>query len=253
MSCGCSTVSSCTTACTTTCPTCTAVCTALQAANSWNIPSCSKEAVLSFPGLATVLIGSYVYNPTYGMFLITGFNSITGAVTVFNECLDMNAAPGTTVPALTTFIFTAPPSTTNVTYSEYSVGTNYTLTGSSADVTFGTTSPVITLTLPGTYLLSGTLTFYSNGATIASASTFSGTFRRRNNTAADIGTSVSLAGTPVITTYTNVLTTVPIPPRIYTTLNSDDIVGLRANYTGGVPSAGSFQVSNASIVAVKLS
>lgn len=103
-SCGCSSSCNCKAN-----PNCTAVCTALVVANSWNIPACDAEAILSIPGLATVLIGSYIYNPTYGVFRITAFDSVHGLVTVINDCLPGNAAPGSVVPAGTTFIFAQPP------------------------------------------------------------------------------------------------------------------------------------------------
>lgn len=89
--------------------TCTAVCTALEVANSWNVPACSASAVLAIPGLTTVLIGSYIYNPTYGQYRITAFDSVNGQITVTNDCIAGNAAPGTVVPALTTFIFVGEP------------------------------------------------------------------------------------------------------------------------------------------------
>lgn len=108
--------SPCTKACgVCVCPQCTAVCTALVVSNSWNVPACGAEAVLSIPGLTTVLIGSYIYNPTYGRFKITAFDSVNQQVTVLNECLPGNAAPGSVVPALTTFIFSAPPSSGDAT------------------------------------------------------------------------------------------------------------------------------------------
>lgn len=117
--------SPCTKACgVCVCPQCTAVCTALVVSNSWNVPACGAEAVLSIPGLTTVLIGAYIYNPTYGRFRITAFDSVNQQVTVINECLSGNAAPGTVVPALTSFIFSAPPSSGDATnISSWSIPT----------------------------------------------------------------------------------------------------------------------------------
>lgn len=102
-SCGCSSSCSC---CTES--NCPSVCTSVVVSNAWNVPSCGSEAILSVPGLTTVLIGSYIYNPTYGRFRITAFDSVNSQITVLNECLPGNAAPGTVVPALTNFIFSAP-------------------------------------------------------------------------------------------------------------------------------------------------
>lgn len=95
-------------------PECPSLCTALVGANSWTMPACDQEAVIMFPGLTTILIGSYLYNPTYGMVLVKGFNSINGQVIVENTCLAGNAAPGTMVPAGTEFVFGSPPTITEL-------------------------------------------------------------------------------------------------------------------------------------------
>lgn len=93
--------------------TCPEFCTSLPVANSWNIPACGEEAVLYIPGLLTALIGSFLANPTYGFFEITGFNSINSLVTVVNNCYFENAEPGTIVPGGTKFVLSAvPPSST---------------------------------------------------------------------------------------------------------------------------------------------
>lgn len=96
-------------------PECSSVCTALVSDNSWNVPACDSEAVISFPGLTSILIGTYLYNPTYGQFLVNGFNSINGEVTVENTCLPDNAAPGTIVPSGTEFVFSTSPQITEYT------------------------------------------------------------------------------------------------------------------------------------------
>jgi len=88
-------------------PLCPEFCTSLSVTNAWNVPACGQSAVLAIPGLRTVLIGSFLYNPTYGFFEITGFNSINYQVTVVNNCYVENAAPGTVVPANTKFIESA--------------------------------------------------------------------------------------------------------------------------------------------------
>lgn len=117
MSCGCkkscSGSCSCSSSCAPTeCDPCSQVCTALQVSNSWNVPACDAYAVLYVPGITTVLIGSYISNPTYGTFKITSINSTGGKITIQNECLAGNAAPGTVVPAFTEFVFGTPPTLT---------------------------------------------------------------------------------------------------------------------------------------------
>lgn len=91
---------------------CPDIAVALEVANAWNIPACNANAVLYIPYLTIALIGSYIYNPTYGRFKIVGFNAVNGQVTIKNECLIENAAAGTVVPAGTTFVFGNPPTLT---------------------------------------------------------------------------------------------------------------------------------------------
>lgn len=114
---GCSCKKSCSSSCScsscsSSCDPCTQVCAALVVSNAWNVPACDDSAVLYVPGLTTVLIGSYISNPTYGAFRITSINSTGGKITVVNECLPDNAVPGTVVPAFTTFVFGTPPTVT---------------------------------------------------------------------------------------------------------------------------------------------
>lgn len=82
---------------------------ALKVANSWNVPACGLTATLSIPGLVSIVIGSYLWNETYGYFEVTAFDSGLQQVTVINNCNEGNAAAGTAVPACTEFINTAPP------------------------------------------------------------------------------------------------------------------------------------------------
>lgn len=88
---------------------CNEVCTSLQIANSWNIPDCDEAAQLSAPCVSNIMVGSWIYNPTYGTFRISSVNSANYTFNVINECDPDNAPPGTMVPALTFFVFGAPP------------------------------------------------------------------------------------------------------------------------------------------------
>lgn len=105
MGCGCTSPCS----CSSSSSNCSEVCTAIVVTNSWNVPACDESAVLVVSGLKTVLIGSWIYNPTYGYFKITAFNSVTKQLTVLNECSSGNADPGTVVSVGTKFILSAPP------------------------------------------------------------------------------------------------------------------------------------------------
>lgn len=73
------------------------------------MPACDTEAIITFSGLAQIQIGSYLWSVTYGYLNVTGFDSLSGEVTVMNECQAVNAAPGTVVPRCTLFNVVDPP------------------------------------------------------------------------------------------------------------------------------------------------
>ncbi len=77
--------------------------------DSWNVPACDLSAVVNTESLNAIVVGSYLWNPTYGYFLITAFNSGTGQITLLNPCVTGNASPGTQIPACTEFTVTVPP------------------------------------------------------------------------------------------------------------------------------------------------
>lgn len=229
---------------------CSAVCTAITVTNSWNVPSCGNSAVLAVPGLTVALVGSYIWNPTYGWFKVTAVDSINYQLTILNECLESNADAGTVVPSDTVFVFGAPPGSTTVNYTQSALGVGYTITGSVAPVVFGTTSPVITITQPGTYLLEGYLGVSASALTNAAYLTVNGGFYRTNNTAGAI-TNYSLFGVPPVTGLSNILSGVRLAAYLYTTTNSNDLLTMNASYTGAI-GAGNLVVQVASITAIKL-
>lgn len=139
----------------------------------------------------------------------------------------------------------------NSNLSVYASGTLYSLTNAAAAVDFGTTDPVITISEPGTYLLLARLRFDYNGATFAAVQTIAAKLRRLNNTAADLTNAVAGMKTQIITTQTFTAGDVNIPPTIYTTVNNNDQIQIFASI-GVVPSAGSVDVAEAEIVAIKL-
>lgn len=129
-------------------------------------------------------------------------------------------------------------------------GTAYTLTGSNADVVYGTTSPTVVLSAPGTYLLSAVIGTQLSGATYAAAQQVSYNLRRQNNTAADITGSTIVSGltTVAITTVTTQAGAVTIANILYSTIASTDIIGIRG-FVSATPSAGSILCNSAVITA----
>lgn len=137
------------------------------------------------------------------------------------------------------------------TFSAMGSGTNYTLTNSPAAVAFGTTSPTITLTAPGTYLILGYLTFLLNGATFLTSRTITCKFRRTNNTAADLVNGAVTLSSSVTSALTQTLSPCILPNTIYSTVNNNDAVTIFAD-VGTLPSVGTLECSAAQIVAIKI-
>lgn len=189
----------------------------------------------------------------------TTLNALTGKSIFFqvNEVTIASlAAAGLTLSAGT--VVTAPTynlsdgSDKNYNLSVYAAGTAYTMTATSAAVTFGTTSPSITLNKAGTYLLLTRVNYEYVGATFAANRTVTTKLRRTNNTAADLTNASTAIGTNIVTTVSGVLANMPLPPTVYTTSNTNDVVTIFADVSV-LPSAGSLQITEASITAIRLS
>lgn len=132
----------------------------------------------------------------------------------------------------------------------YAAGTAYTLTNASALLDFGTTDPTVTLNAPGTWLFFGRVVVSYNGATFAANRTATFKLRRTNNTAADLTGASSAHVTNIVTTSTYTETVV-IPPVLYTTTNAGDVISLYG-LVNTVPTAGSLDVSEAEIIAIRI-
>lgn len=140
------------------------------------------------------------------------------------------------------------PGTNNAT--AYSSGTVYTLTTTSAKVDFGTTDPQITIPAAGTYLILTNLKIEYAGLTTA-LNSCSFKLRRTNNTATDLTNATTTFNVPVLTLATGTGGDVDIAAIIYTTSNSNDVIELWGNRSGGL-TVGSINVGEASIVAIRI-
>lgn len=134
--------------------------------------------------------------------------------------------------------------------SANAAGTAYSLTNSAAAIVFGTTSPSITITAAGTYLIMGAVNLKYNAATMVANRTVTLTFRRTNNTAGNVGTART-ATTRVITTITDDMGVFSLSPLVYTTVNSNDIITIFGSMDT-VPSAGSVDIFEAEIYAIRI-
>jgi hypothetical protein len=120
-------------------------------------------------------------------------------------------------------------------------GSPYTLTTTAALVSFLTTSPVVTLDKPGTYWISAYASAEFAGATFAAGRVLTIKLRRTNNTAADLTGSGSTFTIPVVTTVTHTMAVITLPPLLYTTANSNDVIEMWASLSA-LPSAGSMSI-----------
>jgi hypothetical protein len=135
------------------------------------------------------------------------------------------------------------------TQSVTAAGTAYQLTATSAFLNFGTTDPTVTVTAAGTYLVLARARLDYNGATFAAHRTITLKLRRTNNTPADLVSCA--AGTDIITTLSYPAADLQTPPLIYTA-TAGDILQLWGDVSV-VPTAGSLDATEATIVLVKLS
>jgi hypothetical protein len=134
-------------------------------------------------------------------------------------------------------------------FTSYASGTAYTLTGSAAQLAFGTTSPGITIQNGGTYLIQGSVGVKYNGATYAGAQTITLKFRRTNNTATDLTSGSRTVELPVLTTFTGG-DVMNLPSVVYTA-TAGDIVQI-FGVVSATPSAGSVQTDSAELLAIRL-
>lgn len=139
----------------------------------------------------------------------------------------------------------------NYSLSVYAAGTAYQLTNTAAALTFGTTSPSLTLDKAGTYLLLARVNLLYNGATFAASRTVTLKLRRTNNTAADLTNGTATAATDIVTTKTFTFGVFELPQVIYTTALTNDAIALFGDVSV-VPTAGSLDAVAANIVAIRL-
>lgn len=132
--------------------------------------------------------------------------------------------------------------------SVYAAGTIYNLTATAALIDFGTTDPSLTITGAGSWLLLGRAFIRLYGAVWAGNESCTLKLRRTNNTAADI---TSATTTAKLETITDSIGPLMIPPVVYTTAFTDDVISLFGSVST-LPISGTVDVIEASIMALKL-
>lgn len=132
----------------------------------------------------------------------------------------------------------------------YGTGTAYSLTTTSSKIDFGTTDPSITIPSPGTYLIMANLKIeYAGVTTIGGTASFK--LRRTNNTAADLSNAITNFTYPALTLLSQTAGDSDIAPVIYTTSNSNDVIEMWGNRSGGL-TLGNINVGEASVVAIRI-
>ena len=129
-------------------------------------------------------------------------------------------------------------------------GTPYTVTGSTAAVAMGTTSPQITVSAAGTYLVRGRGRIKQVGATFAGEQTLTLSLVSSDGTNTGLAASTSVPKMEIGTTV-NIDGSFEIPPAVYTTINTTDTITLEAKLSA-TPSAGSVIVYEGSIEALRI-
>lgn len=210
-------------------------------------------AVIFF--LSTPSWAGRINGPLSGAATITGVTAgtglsgggTTGAVSLTNTgVVSISSGSGISATASNGSITL---STLVSTYAVSAAGTAYSMTASSATLDFGTTDPTLTLTQAGTYIIIARANIEYTAATFAANRTLTLKIRRTNNTAADVVTTSM--STRVTTTVTDILGIIDLPAVIYTTTNTNDALAL-TGFLSVVPTAGTLDATEASIVAVRI-
>jgi hypothetical protein len=73
--------------------------------NQWAVPANNSGIKLQLPAVVDLVVGSCLWNPDFGYFLITSFDKQGQIVTIERKSTATTAQPGTLVPSCTKFIF----------------------------------------------------------------------------------------------------------------------------------------------------
>lgn len=84
---------------------------------SFVIPSAGNTVTVVFPALSGIVVGAYLWNPTYGYFKIESYDYVTSTVVLSNYGGEDDA--GTTVPSCTCFVVVDQPQDTSGYSSTY--------------------------------------------------------------------------------------------------------------------------------------
>lgn len=78
----------------------------IKISNNWAVPEADTVVTLRVPGVTEMLIGSYLWNPDYGFYVIVSFDKDAQSVKLV-KTLHNDTEVGTTIPSCTKFITSA--------------------------------------------------------------------------------------------------------------------------------------------------
>jgi len=84
--------------------------------NDWNTPAEGASVAGYLSNVYAVTVGTYLYNPAYGWFLINSWNPQTAVIQIYKDDLAATVPAGTFVPAGTSFIVAPRPCCSDDTY-----------------------------------------------------------------------------------------------------------------------------------------
>lgn len=132
-------------------------------------------------------------------------------------------------------------------YRAIAAGTAYALTDTQAALDFGTTDPSVTLAVAGTYILSGMAQVELVGTTYVANQTLTVKTRKTSGTPADVTGSTATITLPIVTTITQTLMQVMLPPVEYVATANDVLALFGA--VNALPGAGTVEISAAWLMA----
>lgn len=245
-----------------------------QTTADFTVPAINSNVTVSVANSTWIVVGQEIFIEDAGYFVVVSKGSTTSVTLTYSD-YDINTNAGNNVATgsgvgpggtqITSVLPIALGGTSAITatlaraalgvggdsLSVYAAGSAYQLTNTSALLNFGTTDPSLTITSAGVWLILSRARIDYTGATFAAVRTGALKLRRTNNTAADLTSATAGFLTDIITTLTYTLGSFTLPPIIYTTTNSNDVIELWGSISV-VPSAGSLDASEAHIVAIKL-
>jgi hypothetical protein len=133
----------------------------------------------------------------------------------------------------------------------YAAGTSATVPTTWGLLTFGTTSPSLTITAAGTYLINSRVRINTNNCTHAADHVLSFLLYRTNNTPAQLANSSTAYNAHGHTADASTEFIITLQPIIYTTANTNDVIELWG-LLSDTDTSGTHDAIEACIVAVRL-